>query len=87
MGISPGGSSLYAVSLVPRCACREEDKVPSVKLNPFNRAFNGNFADFDLQQENPITGWVSEENWKNQVTPVRSLGVGVPDDKSNDGSV
>lgn len=52
-----------------------------------NAALNGNFADFDTTQENPISGWTSEESWKNQVTPILYSGKAQPNDNSNLGAV
>lgn len=79
--------SVTRVSLVPRCTCQEEDKFQSVQNQPLNAAFNGNFADSNRAQENPVFGWISEENWSNQVIPVLYKGTALSDDTSNNGSV
>jgi hypothetical protein len=79
--------SLFSVSLVPRCTCQEEDTFESLKSQPCNAALNGNFADFDLTQENPVSGWISQESWRGQVLPVPYIGPYGANDKSNNGSV
>lgn len=86
-GVSVSSVSMTAVSLVPRCTCQEEDAFESLQSQPLNPAFNGNFADYDLQQENPVSGWISQESWKAQVIPVQYAGATPAHDTSNDGSV
>ncbi|KAF2496080.1 hypothetical protein BU16DRAFT_366469 [Lophium mytilinum] len=86
-GITVGTVAMYGVSLVPRCTCQEEDTFESLQSQPLNIAWNGNFADYDLTQENPVSGWTSQENWKNQVIPVQYAGPYPADDASNSGSV
>lgn len=86
-GVWVSSIAMYGVSLVPRCTCQEEDKFSSIQSQPGNIALNGNFADYDLAQENPISGWTSQENWKNQVIPVQYTGTRPADDTSNNGSV
>ena len=78
---------MYGISLVPRCTCVEEDKFGSITSQPLNSAINGNFADYDRTQENPILGWTSQESWKNQVIPVQYVGPATADDQSNNGSM
>jgi hypothetical protein len=79
--------TMYNVSLVPRCTCQEEDHFQSIKSQPRNAAFNGNFADYDLTQENPVSGWISQESWRSMVMPVQYNGPAPADDTSNKGSV
>ena len=85
--INVGRVAMYGVSLVPRCTCVEENNFESLQSQPLNKAFNGNFADYDLQQENPVSGWVSKESWKDLVIPVQYSGPVPADDNSNKGSV
>lgn len=85
VGVSPPW--MRDVALVPRCTCQEEDKLLSIDSQPLNLAWNGNFADYDVQQENPIRGWTSQESWKDFVIPVEYTGTLRPDDTSNNGSV
>jgi hypothetical protein len=78
---------ISSVSLVPRCTCQEEDTFQSLKSQPCNAALNGNFANFDLTQENPVSGWTSQESWRGQVLPVPYIGPYGANDNSNNGSV
>lgn len=86
-GVSVNDPYLYGVTLVPRCNCVEEDKFQSLQMQPSNLAWNGNFADLDYDQQNPVSGWTSEESWKSQVVPVQYAGKAPADDKSNEGAV
>jgi hypothetical protein len=90
MGVSVTPASMSSVSLVPRCTCVEEDQFQSLQSQPYNAALNGNFADWDLTQENPISGWTSQESWRGQVLPIEYSGqaqLAQGQDISNKGSV
>lgn len=80
-------AQLHSVALVPRCTCVEEDQSLSLQSQPQNVAYNGNFANFDLTQENPMSGWISQENWRGQAVPVLYTGPAQAADTSNQGSV
>lgn len=86
-GVLVNSVSMYGVSLAPRCTCQEENKFQSLQSQPFNNALNGNFADYDLSQENPVSGWTSQETWRGFVIPVQYTGPMSADDKSNNGAV
>jgi hypothetical protein len=86
-GVRVGSGSMSDVSLVPRCGCQEEDQFQSLQSQPRNAALNGNFADYDLTQENPVSGWISQESWRGQVIPVQYNGKWPADDPSNKGAV
>jgi hypothetical protein len=82
-----GAPKLQDVALVPRCTCVEENLLQSLQTQPRNAAFNGNFADYDATQENPVLGWTSQESWRGQVLPVPYSGTSQAVDTSNKGAV
>jgi len=85
-GVSIRPPNLAGVSLVPRCQCQEYSS-NAIAHPSSNFAFNGNFADTDLQQENPVVGWTSVESWRAMVIPMHYTGPAVSQDKSNNVSV
>ncbi|KAH4190283.1 hypothetical protein HBI73_185040 [Parastagonospora nodorum] len=85
--VTVGAPKLQDVALVPRCTCVEENLLQSLQTQPRNAAFNGNFADYDATQENPVLGWTSQESWRGQVLPVPYSGTSQAVDTSNKGAV
>lgn len=82
-----GGIRTQDIALVPRCTCVEENQFQSLQTQPQNAAFNGNFADYDVRQEYPVLGWISQESWKGQVVPVPFSGPIQAGDTSTKGAV